>query len=206
MSCGEQRRNTICYRCAERGHLSTECPGGQRSEATNAARHTSEWPSSSSHGYLVDDVDALSTSLAKVCRRCFAVDIGCTSAVCSISAADQLQEDRNASRNTSVAVSVLPGKKLHVASGETYECSFQVTQQITYGFLVGAQLTICILGQFGNYTAPLFSTNDFVEFGVFLDSGYSTCLFEANPRHLSTVQRVVWWFSQSQRPPWEMGR
>eukprot|EP00974_Lingulodinium_polyedra_P103680 10035567-Lingulodinium_polyedra.AAC.1 len=53
-------------------------------------------------------------------------------------------------------------KRFHFANGQTHQCLWQVTQQLSFGPLAGATLNSHVLDQPGNHTALLLSVDDLV--------------------------------------------
>jgi len=109
------------------------------------------------------------------------VDIGCSCSVSSLRAADLLQLDQ-LEEEGNFWNEVLPSdKKSGFAKGLNHKCEFQVTQEFAYGLLAGECISLQILDQPGNSTAPLISINDLASMGAILDLANSTISIRGRP-------------------------
>ena len=65
-------------------------------------------------------------------------------------------------------------KQFGFANGQNHKCHLQVSQEFAYGLLAGESITLQILDQPGNSTAPLLSIADLATLGAVLDLANST--------------------------------
>ena len=102
------------------------------------------------------------------------VDTGCSCSVSSMRAADLLQSDRSDEEGCYWSEVTPSDKRFGFANGHSHRCDFQVTQEFSHGLLAGEVITLQILDQPGNSTAPLLSISDVANLGGILDLKEST--------------------------------
>ena len=63
---------------------------------------------------------------------------------------------------------------LDLRTARVTKCNYQVTQEFVHGLLAGESVTLQILDQPGNSTAPLLSIADIAQLGAVMDLANST--------------------------------
>ena len=114
-------------------------------------------------------------------RGCRVIDTGCSCSVSSLRAAELTQMDRIAEEGSAWNEILPADKTFGFANGQTHRCNFQVTQQFSHGLLAGEQVTLQILDQPGNSTAPLLSISDLASFGTIMDLAKGTISIRGRP-------------------------
>jgi hypothetical protein len=200
-----KKRIITCYKCGQAGHISTECPNAPKKRAREDPAHLAEswddydeeddyhidaeeWDEESyddedHSAYLVVDPESALVAVEKdsLYRGCLVIDTGCSCSVSSLRAADFLQLDRIAEEGAFWSETVPSNKKFGFANGLSHQCAYQVTQEFAHGILAGESLTLQILDQPGNSTAPLLSINDLAELGAVLDLANHTISIRGRP-------------------------
>ena len=86
-----------------------------------------------------------------------------------MTAADLLQIDRLEEEGPFWHEVSPSDKKFGFANGHSHRCELQVAQEFSHGLLAGESITLQILDQPGNSTAPLLSIADVADLGGLLD-------------------------------------
>ena len=102
------------------------------------------------------------------------VDTGCSCSVSSLATADLIQLDRTEEEGPIWQECLPSNKTFGFANGQSHKCNFQVIQEFAYGLLAGESITLQILDQPGNSTAPLLSIADLAQLGAVMDLANST--------------------------------
>ena len=72
-------------------------------------------------------------------------------------------------------------RRFGFANGQSHKCQYQVAQEFAHGLLAGESITLQILDQPGNSTAPLLSIADLAQLGAVMDLANSTISIRGRP-------------------------
>ena len=169
----------ICYRCGKRGHISSNCPNpriqlqkrGRSGDAATVVLDMTpfyeKWgsPGSSSDDPTQDE-DEREEAYVRLCeeaRGCAILDSGATKGVTSLRAADQIQCDRIAYGEPSIARVSESNRSFSFGDGHGESTRVKITQPVTAGPFSGEKIDLHVVDTPNNETPPLIGVDYLTE-------------------------------------------